>query len=188
MDNIINNTAVKKQRLTTRQMTAYALMAALMCVLGPLSVQIGPIPISFTNLVIYFAAFIIGTKGAMWSYTVYFMLGCFGLPVFSNFSGGLGKVVGPTGGFLVGFFITAFLSGLVVKKLKNKALQIIGLYLATFVSYALGTVWFALSQRTSLAAAFAACVLPFLIGDLLKAVISALIAPVIANRVRIDRE
>lgn len=176
------------KKLTTKKMTAYALMSALMCILGPLSIQIGPIPVSFTNLVIYFAAYILGTKGVFWSYLVYFMLGTFGLPVFSGFSGGLSKLVGPTGGCLIGFFFTAVLSGIFIQKFpKNKIIQIIGIYASTFVTYALAVLWFAFIQKTSLWYAFSVCVLPFLIIDLVKVIISAFVAPVIAARVRVNQ-
>ncbi len=175
------------KKLTTRKMTAYALMSAAMCILGPMSIQIGPIPISFTNLVIYFAAYILGTKGVFWSYLVYYLLGAFGLPVFSGFSGGLSKLVGPTGGCLIGFFFTAVLSALVIKKFpKNKLLQIIGIYASTFVTYLLAVLWFAFVQKTSLASAFAACVMPFLLIDLAKVIVSAFIAPVISQRVKVN--
>ncbi len=175
------------KKLTTKKMTAYALMSALMCILGPMSIQIGPIPISFTNLVIYFAAYILGTRGVFWSYSVYFLLGAFGLPVFSGFSGGLSKILGPTGGCLIGFFFTAVLSGMIIKKFPaNKIVQIIGIYAATFVTYLLAVLWFAFSQSTSLWYAFSVCVLPFLIVDLSKVIISAFIAPVIGHRVKIN--
>ena len=76
----------------TKQMTMCAIMAALMCILGPLSVPIGPIPISLTNLVIYLTVFLLGTRATAVSYVVYLLLGAGGLPIFSGFFQGSEKI------------------------------------------------------------------------------------------------
>lgn len=170
---------------TTKKMTTCALMAALLCILGPLSIPIGPVPISFTNLAIYFSAYILGPVGALWSFLIYFLVGLCGLPVFSGFSAGLGKLMGPTGGFIAGFFFTAFLSGLTIKLFpKNRLLQIAGLFAATLAAYAFGTAWFIIIMKTTLKAALAACVLPFIPGDIAKIVIASFIGPLISNRIK----
>ena len=78
-------------------MTIIALMTAVTCILGPLSIPLpfSPVPISFTNLAIYFSVFVLGTYSATVSYLVYLLMGMVGLPVFSGFSGGFGKLAGP---------------------------------------------------------------------------------------------
>ena len=91
-----------EKKLTTYQMAVTALMAAVMCVLGPLSVPIGAIPISLTNLVICFSAWLLGPKFGTLSVAVYLALGAVGLPVFSGYGAGLAKLAGPTGGYLGG--------------------------------------------------------------------------------------
>ena len=88
-----------KNKSTIYQLTTCAIMTALMCILGPMSIPIGPIPVSFTNLVIYLAVYLLGTKGATISYLIYLLLGAVGLPVFSGYAGGLAKLAGPTGGY-----------------------------------------------------------------------------------------
>ena len=98
----------KAKFLTTKQMTLIALMTALTCILGPLSIPLpfSPVPISFTNLVLYFSVFVLGTKFSTISYIVYLLIGLVGLPVFSGFSGwtvGDGVSVPPPPGS--GFFI-----------------------------------------------------------------------------------
>ncbi len=103
----------KKKKISTRQMTIIALMTAVTCILGPLSIPLpfSPVPISFTNLAIYFSVFVLGTYSATVSYLVYLLIGMVGLPVFSGFSGGFGKLAGPTGGYLVGFIFMALIAG-----------------------------------------------------------------------------
>ena len=76
-------------------------VTAVTCVLGSLALPIGPVPISLTNLVIYFSLYA-GDENATISYLVYLLLGLF-LPVFSGGAGGPGKLFGPTGGYLFGF-------------------------------------------------------------------------------------
>ena len=82
-----------KKRISTYQLTTCALMAALMCVLGPMSIPIGPVPVSFTNLVIYLTVYLLGMKGATISYLVYLLLGAAGMPVFSGYEGDRKSVV-----------------------------------------------------------------------------------------------
>ena len=109
---------MEQQTMKIQDLTLIALMAALTCILGPMSITLPftPVPISFTNLVIYFAVMVIGMKRGTISYLVYLLIGAVGLPVFSGFSGGLAKLAGPTGGYLVGFIFLALISGFFVEK------------------------------------------------------------------------
>ena len=75
-------------------------MAAVTCILAPLAIPIGPIPISLTNLVVYFTVYVIGLKAGTCSYCLYVLLGVVGLPVFSGYVGGPAKIAGPTGGYI----------------------------------------------------------------------------------------
>ena len=100
-----------EKKLTTYQMAVTAVMAAVLCVLGPLTVPIGAIPISLANLVICLTAWLLGPKFGTLSVAIYLALGVVGLPVFSGYGAGLAKVAGPTGGYLVGYLLLAFIGG-----------------------------------------------------------------------------
>ena len=145
----------KAKFLTTKQMTLIALMTALTCILGPLSIPLpfSPVPISFTNLVLYFSVFVLGTKFSTISYIVYLLIGLVGLPVFSGFSGGPAKVAGPTGGYLVGFVFLTVIAGFFVEHFKGKlsfaVLGIIGISRCRIFSSSFGTLIF--SGRTAAA-------------------------------------
>lgn len=93
----------------TKELTLIGLMAALTCIAGPLSLPLpfSPVPISLTNLAIYFSVYILGMKRGTISYLVYLLLGLVGLPVFSAFTSGPAKLFGPTGGYLIGFIFIA---------------------------------------------------------------------------------
>ena len=93
---------MQKKKFSLTQLIFMALMAAVMCIAGPLAVLIGPVPITLTNLVIYIAVGVLGTAQGTISYCLYLLLGMVGLPVFSGYAGGLGKLAGPTGDYLFG--------------------------------------------------------------------------------------
>lgn len=162
-----------KKKSTLFNMTSCALMAALMCVLCPVSVPIGPIPISLSILVILVTVMVLGTWRALVSYTVYLLLGAVGMPVFSGFQGGFGKLAGPTGGYLAGFLLMILIGGVIMEVCKrNLWLTMLGMALGVAVDYAVGTAWFLFQTESTLAHALEVCVYPFIPLDLAKIVIA----------------
>ena len=101
-----------------KELALTGLMAALFCVVGPLSVPLpfSPVPISLTNLAIYFSLYILGMKRGCFSYLIYLLIGFTGVPVFSAFTGGPGILLGPTGGYLVGFILMAMMGGFCIDR------------------------------------------------------------------------
>ena len=171
-----------KKRSTIYQLTTCALMAALMCVLGPMSIPIGLVPVSFTNLVIYLTVYLLGMKGATVSYLVYMLLGAVGMPVFSNYEGGLGKLAGPTGGYLVAFILMALICGLILEKSHgNVVITILGMIAATLIAYLFGTVWFVFQMRCEVWYALTVCVFPFIPFDIAKILIATGLGKPIRN-------
>lgn len=164
-----------KNRSPLYQMTACALMAALMCVLCPISIPIGPIPVSLSILVIIITTMVLGTWRSLVSYTVYLLLGAVGMPVFSGFQGGFGKLAGPTGGYLVGFFLIIAIGGIVMELTKgNPWLTMLAMAVGVAADYALGTGWFMLQTQSTLAHALEVCVYPFIPIDAAKIVVGVL--------------
>lgn len=178
---------VKKQTnkiaIPIYEMTTTALMAAVMCILGPLSIPIGPVPISLTVVSVLLAAFLIGPKLGTLSYLVYLLLGIFGLPIFSGGTGGLAKVAGPTGGYLLGFIFMALISGIFIEKFMDRwYLVFLGMVLSLVVEYIFGTIWFIYQQKCTLADAMKWCVTPFIPWDLVKIVIVMVVGYQIRKR------
>ena len=97
-------------RSKTYEITITALMTAVTCILAPMSIPIGPVPISFTNLAIYLSLYLLGWKRGTISYLIYLLIGLVGLPVFSGFTGGPAKLAGPTGGYIIGFIVMAIIA------------------------------------------------------------------------------
>ena len=112
-----------KRKSAVLPLAMTAVMTAVTCVLAPMSIPIGPVPFSLTNFVIYISLYVLGWKWGTVSYAAYLLLGMVGMPVFSGFSAGLGRLVGPTGGYLVGFIPMAVIAGLVIAHTKKLPLH-----------------------------------------------------------------
>ena len=105
------------------------------------------------------------------------MIGLVGVPVFSGFSGGAGKLLGPTGGYLIGYLFVALLSGLFIDRWDHRVLHVAGMVLGTAVCYLLGTLWLSRAAGLSIKAALAAGVIPFLPADAVKIAVAVFAGP-----------
>lgn len=169
----------------TLNLTIIALMTAITCILAPLSITIpiSPVPISFTNLAIYLTVMILGWKKGTISYLIYLLIGLAGIPVFSSFTSGPAKLLGPTGGYLIGFIFLAIISGIFIEKFNGKILMYLaGMIIGTLVTYAFGTIWLAYQAHMSFAAALMAGVIPYLPGDAAKMLTAVLVGSEIRKR------
>ena len=163
-------------------MVMTAMMAAVICVLGPLAIPIGPVPIAITNLAIYLSGYMLGWKRATLSCVVYVLIGMVGMPVFSGYSGGLGKLAGPTGGYIIGYIFMALVSGLVVSRFEQRGIQLLGMAAGTVTCYVLGTAWFCVQAGYAVGAALSLCVFPFIPGDIAKMVVALYAGPKMRTR------
>lgn len=167
-----------------QKMTMTALMTAVICILAPLSIPIGPVPISFTALAIYLSLYLLGWKLGTVSCLIYILLGAVGLPVFSGFSGGIGKLLGPTGGYIIGFLPMAVLAGAVMERYHNRFIQFSAMTAGMALCYVFGTIWFCIVMKTTVAAALSACVIPFIPGDMIKIMIALTGGPILKKRLQ----
>jgi biotin transport system substrate-specific component len=177
---------MKNKRITTKELTLIGLMTAITCILGPLSIPlpITAVPISFTNLAIYFTVFLLGWKKGTISYLIYLLIGFVGVPVFSGFSAGPGKLLGPTGGYLIGFIFLAVISGFVIEKFKGKIfMYALGMVLGLLVTYILGTAWLAAQLDLTLYQGLLAGVIPFIPGDILKIAAALILGPILRKNI-----
>ena len=155
-------------KMTTHDLVLCALCAAVTCILAPLSVPLaGEVPISLATFAVLLSGILLGAKLGGLSQLIYVLLGSVGVPVFAGWTGGIGITLGVTGGYIIGYIPMAFVAGLLYHKFgRNES----GLYI-------LGTAWFMAQTKMTLAASLAACVIPFLPGDLIKIVAVMLVAP-----------
>lgn len=178
---------MKTTALNTRELTIIGLMTAVMCILGPIAMPIpfSPVPISFGNLAIFLALYVLGMKQGFISYLVYFFLGLAGLPVFTGFSGGLGKALGPTGGYLIGFFFMVVIAGFFIDRWPGKkTMSVAGMFLGSLVCNIFGTIWLSYQLGISFVSGLGVGVLPYLPGDLIKIICASIIGPTLRRAVR----
>ena len=173
-----------RNKISIHSITLIGLMAAVTCIVAPFSIPIGPVPLSLTSLAIYLTVILLGWKKGTLSYIIYLLIGLAGIPVFSSFTGGIGKLLGPTGGYLIGFIFTAVITGIFVDRFNGKrVMYFLGMILGTLVLYGFGTAWLAYQADMTFQAALFAGVIPFIPGDFAKMIIALLIGPEIRKRI-----
>ena len=187
MRKVYNQTVMTTRNYTkTSYMALCGLFAALMAICSLISIPLGftPVPVNLATLGVFLAGGLLGKKYGTISIAVYVLLGAVGVPVFAGFRGGLSVLVGPTGGYIIGYIAAAFLVGLLTELLVPKAGRsavreilacIIAMIIGLFACYLLGTLWFMISTHTGVWAALVSCVFPFLPGDALKIAAGAIL-------------
>lgn len=162
-----------KRDFSTGDLARIALMAALIALCSWISVP-WTVPFTLQTFGVFCAVGLLGGRNGSIAVALYILMGAVGLPVFSGFTGGLDRLLGVTGGYIVGFFFSALAYWLVIQLLGRSVWALtLGMLLGLAVCYAFGTVWFVLVYTRSVSpigfgAALAKCVLPFIIPDLIK--------------------
>lgn len=168
---------------STYQYVLAAFGAAIIAVLAQVTIPLPLIPITGQTLAVGIIVTILGTRLGTLSVLLYILLGAVGLPVFSGMSGGLGILVGPTGGYIVGFLATAIIMGLYLDKFGITFAQaIIANIIGMFVTLVFGTVWLKIVADYTWTAAFMGGVAPFIVVGIVKAVLAAWIGVIVRRR------
>ncbi len=179
-------------RLRTRDMTLIAVFTALTAVCAWISVPVPAPFVQFTmqTFAVFAALLTLGGKRGTYVVTAYLLLGAVGAPVFSNFRGGLGVLLGTTGGYILGFFFTALLYwGMTGKLGESLPVKLAAGVLGMATYYAFGTAWYlALYARAGkpmgVLAALGYCVFPFILPDLIKLALAVLLSRRVGKYVR----
>ena len=165
-----------KLNLSIKEITLVGMCAALMAIFSQLSIPLPftsvPVTLQVFGLVIF--SVIVGAKIATLSLIVYVAIGAIGLPVFANFHSGFGVIVGPTGGYIIGFVILAFLIGYASSK-ENKILLFIVSYIGVVIDLVLGTIQLKIVTGMTMNAALIAGLYPFILKDLIIASIAVVV-------------
>lgn len=184
---MIKTNASATPLLGIKQIALVGLMSAVICVLGPLSVSIpvSPVPVSLGLLGIYLAVSILGMKLGALSVGIYLLLGFAGVPVFTGFTAGVGKLLSPTGGYITGYLFMALICGLFVDKWGSRTLvSLLGMALGTTVCYLFGSVWLAAQMSLTFPQALAIGVLPYIPFDLAKMIFASVLGLQIRRRLK----
>lgn len=171
--------------MKTKNLVLCAVCAAITCVLAPLSIPIsGMIPITLATFAVMLSGILLGGRLGALSQIIYLIIGAVGVPVCAGFTPALPKLLGPTGGYLVGYIPLAFVCGAIYsmwgktsRGVKKYTFMLLGMIAGTVVLYAFGTAWFCILNHVDVVYALTLCVVPFLIGDMIKIAVVMILVP-----------
>jgi biotin transport system substrate-specific component len=163
------------------------LFAALICAGCFIAVPVSPggVPIILQNMFVVLSSIILGGFGGFWASVIFVAAGAVGLPVYSGGTGGIAHLFGPTGGFLVGYIFAALAAGFIARKPSSEEkpfsrMNIVRLILAALSGYIIlyipGVLWFMHLTGKGFLLTMAACVIPFIPGDIIKLTVTVPVA------------
>lgn len=181
------------KKFTVKTIVLCAMFAALCCATAPVSIPLpGGVPVTLQTAAVFLTALLLGPLYGFVAVLVYVLLGAVGLPVFAGLSGGVGSLVGLSGGFIMSWPFAAALAGFLYYKfgrnekgLKKYATMIIAMLLGSVIIYTVGLTQFIFLTKMSIPASLAACMIPFIPGDVLKMVLVAIIVPTLERALKI---
>lgn len=164
----------EKRAFSVRRMAYITVMAAVVCLCAWITVPF-TVPFTMQTFGVFAALTLLGGGDGTIAVGLYLLLGCVGLPVFSGFQGGPGHLLGPTGGYLIGFLFTGLAHILLEKRTARckTVMRIALLFAEHLLCYLVGTLWFmaVMGSRGAsygFVSALGLCVLPYVLPDLVK--------------------
>jgi len=178
-----SNSKKYASKLQTRDIVYIGIFAAIIAVCSWISIPF-TVPFTLQTFAVFLTVLLLGGRRGSISVLVYILLGAIGLPVFSGFKGGLGALLGTTGGYIIGFIATALIMWAFEKaKIINYLVTtVIGMLLGLAACYAIGTVWFmyvynnGTDTPASISVILGWCVIPFIIPDLVKMALALILS------------
>lgn len=179
-------------RPSTRTIVTCGLLIALLVVSCLFTIPLGPVPFTLQTAVIILISLLLTPGQAAATCGIYLLMGAVGLPVFSSMTGGFGKFLGPTGGFLVSYPIAVTIASLVRRTLERRGVrQVIcdGVAAICIIIIAdiLGWLWFMAVTQSDPLSAFLVADAPFIVIDCAKAVLAIAVAAAVRPAVRWQR-
>ena len=180
---------MKTKKMKTLDMVYIALFACLMAICAWISIP-GQIPFTLQTMGVFLAVGLLGGKRGTVAVLVYILMGAVGLPLFSGFAGGLGKLLGMTGGYIVGFLVSALLMWAMEALFGSKKWVLpVSMVVGLIACYAFGTAWFMVVYTSSkgaitLGAVLGMCVIPYIIPDAVKIAVALLLTKALKRFVK----
>lgn len=178
-------------RENTRDMVYIAMFAVLIAVCSWISVP-ATVPFTLQTFGVFVTVGVLGGKRGSLSVLVYLLLGMIGVPMFAGFSGGIGCLLGSTGGYIIGFLFSALVMwGMEMAFGKSRFVLVLSMILGLMVCYLFGTIWFmTVYARTTGAigvmTALGWCVFPYIIPDGIKIVLAMILCKKVAQIIHMD--
>ena len=165
----------------TLNLTLIGIFVALLCICSYIQIPFAGIPFTLQTFALYFCLFCLGQKRALIAVCMYILMGLVGIPVFSGFTGGIGALLGFTGGFVLGFPLSIAICGWLMRIMGQSFKgSFISALISLPVCHITGVLWFCLVyfgkiSPEALVSSFTICSLPFIIPDVLKLLAAALL-------------
>lgn len=159
----------------SKEISFVALFAALTAVGGFISIPFYPVPLTFQVFFVLLSGIILGKRLGALSQIVYIGIGAIGAPIFHNFTGGVGIILGPTGGFLIGFVFGAYMAGFFYEKFSNNKLRFSSLLFSIAPIYIIGVLWLSFITNMTISKAILVGGVPFIPGDIVKVIMVFLV-------------
>ena len=172
-------------KLNTKELVICSLFSSLTAILTQISIPLPGVPITMQVFAVALCGLVLGKKLGFISQIIYVLLGAMGLPVFTYFRGGLGMILGPTGGFILSFPIIAFVVGYFSEKFKSTKGIMFGMICSLLISYIIGTFQFCLVTNSDFLNGFTVCVLPFIVFDIIKLSFATVVGNNILRRINL---
>jgi biotin transport system substrate-specific component len=154
-----------------------SLMAALTAVGAYIHIPIGPVPIVLSTLFVLLSGLLLGSRWGLVSMALYLLVGAIGIPVFAGGKGGLGHFLGPTGGYLLGYVLASWITGFISERSRGILIwEILAVIAGSLTIYGLGVPWLKIATQISWPKALMLGMVPFLIGDAVKASVALMLA------------
>ena len=182
--------ASAKPRMRTVDMAYIAMFAVVMAVCAWICIP-ATVPFTLQTFGVFLAVGMLGGKRGTLAVLVYLLLGAVGMPVFAGFHGGLGYMLGATGGYIVGFLLSALVMWAMEAVLGRKTWVLaVSMVLGLAVCYGFGTAWFMViygrnTGPIGLATALGWCVIPYLVPDLVKIGLALLLQRLLSRAIRL---
>ena len=160
-----------------RWMVLAALMASLTAVGAYIYIPIGPVPIILSTFFVILSGLLLGSRWGLISMALYLLVGAMGIPVFAGGKGGFAYFLGPTGGYLMGYLLAAWITGLISERSPRRfAWDVAAVVIGSLILYGCGVLWLKVVTRMSWPKTLLVGVIPFLIGDAIKASVAVLLS------------
>ena len=175
---------MKKRALSIQDLCLIGAVTSILIIMAQISIPLPlGIPMTMQTFAVMLAGILLGPRKGTLTIIMYLLLGSIGLPVFSNFRGGLQCIMGPTGGFIWSFPLMSLLTGLGTNHVqRHKSLFILLLILSNIINLLCGTAFFSFLQHITFSAAVATCLFPFIPATILKIIFAAMVGLNIRKR------
>lgn len=163
--------------------TTIAIFSGIICVISPITLPVGMIPITLSTFAIYLIGGLTKKYIGILSTIIYIFIGIIGLPVFSSYTGGIGVVLSITGGYILGYIPCVFVISLITSiNKKNILLYPLSMIIGTIICYYIGTLWFMVQTKNTLFETLIITVVPFLIFDIIKIILATICCYILNNK------